>query len=939
MSKKSLMQEFLDNSYLSGANAEYVEEMYEQYLVDPSQVSEEWRTLFLALPQGSDISHRSVREAFKEMAKYPAAVQGAAVSSKQAGVNALIDSFRRVGYRCAGTNPIFDQPELDSRLTLAAHGLGNQDLNENFLTNGLLPQETASLQEIHDQLSRVYLSTVGYDVGHVLDAEESAWLTHKIEQVLPRAELSDKVRQRTLEKLVQTDTLERYLDKKYVAQKRFSVEGTDALVPLVDRLITLASAAGTKELIFGMAHRGRVNVLINNMGMNPSVLYEDFEGPTDYGPTTGDLKYHRGFSSDVKTENGNMHLSLMFNPSHLEYIAPVVMGSVRARQMRHPGPNQKDYAMPIIVHGDAAFSGEGIVMEAMNMSQLRAYSVGGAIQIVTNNQIGFTTCDPRDTRTSFACTDIAKLIDAPVFHVNADDLDAVQKITELAFEYRSKFHKNVVIDLVGYRRHGHQEADEPSATAPLLYKKVRSHPRSANIYADKLMKAGVVKGEQVKAWESEQRRKLDGSEAVVEFCSDGGLREEYASAWKPFLDKDWHEPCSTAYPKDKLMQIAQSLYQMPEGFNLQKQVGLMVSARQKMATGELPMDWGFGEAMAFATLLEEGHSIRLVGQDSRRGTFSHRHSSLFDQETGEEYVGLKEFSDNPDSLEIYDSTLNEGGALGFEYGQGVAEPNRLVMWEAQFGDFFNPAQVVVDQFISSGWQKWRRLCGLVMLLPHGCEGQGPEHTSARLERFLQLAAQQNIQVFVPSTPAQIFHLLRRQLLRTFRRPLVVMTPKSLLRNKLAVSSLDDLSNAELQLVIPEQDEQDIKLVKRVVLCCGKVYFDLLAERRKREQSDVALIRVEQLYPFPYDELKAELAKYSHVEQVVWCQEEPRNQGAWYVTRHRLVRSMQAGQKLGYAGREPFAAPASGFLGLHKLQQEELVNQALTISKDLFARDK
>jgi 2-oxoglutarate dehydrogenase E1 component len=938
MNNKSLLQQFLENSYLSGANAEYVEDMYEQYLVDPAQVEPQWRELFSSLPTGQDVSHRDIRETFKQMAKQPA---GSAVvgSSKQAQVNALIDCFRRIGYRCAQVNPLHDEPpELDARLTLAGHGLGPSDLSESFATNGLLPQATASLQAIYDALCHLYLGSVGYDVGHVLDAEESEWLTRQIEQVLPREDLPATVRERSLEKLVQADTLERYLDKKYVGQKRFSVEGTDALVPMIDRIVTRAAEAGTKEIVLGMAHRGRVNVLINNLGMNPGVLYEDFEGPKEFGSTSGDLKYHRGFSNDVKTAYGLVHFSLLFNPSHLEYIAPVVMGSVRARQERHPGVGTEDYALPIVVHGDSAFSGEGVVMEAMNMSQLRAYRVGGAIQIVTNNQIGFTTCDHRDTRTSFACTDVAKLIDAPVFHVNADDLDAVQKITDLAFAYRMRFHKNVVIDLMGYRRHGHQEADEPSATSPLLYKRIRAHERSAKIYAGQLVKQGVVSQEQVDAWEAEQRRKLDASETIVD-CESNGLSKEYREQWERYIDKGWREPVSTTYPEDQFKAIAKELYSIPDDFKLQKQVGTMIATRQKMAAGELPMDWGFGEAMAFATLLKEGHGVRLVGQDSRRGTFSHRHSSLFDQETGEELVGLRRFANHHDQLAIYDSTLNEAGALGFEYGHGVAESEKLVMWEAQFGDFFNPAQVVVDQFISSGWQKWKRLCGLVMLLPHGQEGQGPEHTSARLERFLQLAAQENIQIFVPSTPAQIFHLLRRQVLRAYRRPLVVMTPKSLLRNKLAVSTFDDCCKSELQLVIPEQDEQDIKAVKRVVLCCGKVYFDLLAERRKREQHDVALVRVEQLYPFPYEELAAELSKYAHAKEIVWCQEEPKNQGPWFTTRHRLLRCMEQGQQLAYAGREPFAAPASGFLGLHKQQQAALIDQALNLSQDLFAADK
>lgn len=935
MNNKSVMQQFLDNSYLSGANAQYVEEMYEQYLLNPTQVSEEWRSFFSSLPAGEDISHRDIRDRFKKLAKEKPTTAVFKGGNQQPAVNALVDCFRRIGYRYAKMNPLQDEPpELESRLTLAGHGLGPADLDKEFATEGLLPKPTATLKVIYDTLCQLYLGSVGYDVGHVLDAEESLWLTRQIEEVLPRESLPNAVRMRTLEKLLQADTLERYLDKKYVGQKRFSVEGTDALIPMIDRLVTLASQAGAKEVVLGMAHRGRVNVLINNLGMSPAVLYEDFEGPKNYGETTGDLKYHRGFSSDVMTDYGEMHLALLFNPSHLEYIAPVVMGSVRARQNRHPGVNSVDYAIPIIVHGDAAFAGEGVVMEAMNMSQLRAYHVGGSIQIVTNNQIGFTTRDHRDSRSSFACTDIAKLIDAPVFHVNADDLDAVQKVTDLAFAYRMRFHKNVVIDLFGYRRQGHQEADEPSATAPLLYKRIKAHPRSAEIYAAQLVREKVITQAQVDGWEQEQRSKLDAGEAIV-VCKETGLSQTYRERWAKYINKRWRESGATAYPEKKFREIAEELYTIPPDFKLQKQVSSMIASRHEMARGSSPADWGFGEAMAFATLLKDGYGVRLVGQDSRRGTFSHRHSSLFDQETGEELITLRRFANDTDQLSIYDSTLNEAGALGFEYGHSLAEPEKLIMWEAQFGDFFNPAQVIVDQFISSGWQKWKRLSGLVMLLPHGQEGQGPEHTSARLERFLQLAAQDNLQIFVPSTPAQIFHLLRRQVLRAYRRPLIVMTPKSLLRNKLAVSTIDNFCEQELQLVIPEQDSQDPQSVKRVVLCCGKVYFDLLAERRERQQNDVALIRIEQLYPFPYDELTAELKKYGHVKEVVWCQEEPKNQGAWFVTRHRLQECMQTGQQLAYAGREPFAAPASGFLGLHQQQQAKLVDQALNLSVDLF----
>ncbi len=925
------MKEFLESSYLSGANAEYIEALYEQFLEDPTSMQGPWYSFFVDVKAaGPDYSHTLIREQFKQMAGAPKVAVAPSESSLQSSVDRLIEDYRDLGFTVAKVDPLKNATFVKQagQFELSAYGLSNQALNQTFLTRGMLPEMQASLRDIVAQCQRIYVDTVGHDFNRMVNREERDWLREQLEKVIPQTSLDNDVRRQALKKLVATDTLERYLNKKYVGQKRFSVEGLDSMIPLLDYLIRMASSFGTEEVILGMAHRGRVNVLLNLLGLPSQELYDDFQGPKDFGDTSGDLKYHRGYSMDTTVDGRPMHLSLLFNPSHLEYISTVLTGSVRARQDRQKESISENYALPIVLHGDSAFAGEGVVMEAFNMSQTRSHRVGGSIHLITNNQIGFTTYDHRDTRSSLTCADAAKIIDAPVFHVNADDLDAVLFVAKLAMDYRMRFHKDVVIDLVGYRRQGHQEADEPSATAPKMYQIIRQHPRSASLYADALSKESVCSKAEVVAWEKEVRQLLDAGDSLLPSHLEG-LVKAYEKAWSPYIGQSWRSEYSTQCSHKRLLELAELTFAIPEGFNMQKQVGMVVQSRQAMARGEKPMDWGFGELMAYATLADEGYAVRMVGQDSRRGTFSHRQSTWYDHQTGEEYTPLKKLFKN--KVSIYDSELNESGALGFEYGYCLAEPEKLVVWEAQFGDFYNVAQVIVDQFISSGWQKWRRLCALVMLLPHGYEGQGPEHTSARLERFLQLGAQDNMQIMVPTTPAQMYHLLRRQMHRTFRKPLIVMTPKSLLRHRLATSTLEELSSSELQLVIPEIDDIPASSVKRVILCCGKVYYDLLEARRERKITDIAIVRVEQLYPFPYDELRAELAKYASTEQVVWCQEEPVNQGAWFVSRHRILSSMQDGQKLDYVGRESFAAPSTGYIGLHKIQQAKLVNEALDTS--------
>ncbi|EKD77618.1 MAG: hypothetical protein ACD_42C00268G0003 [uncultured bacterium] len=644
------------------------------------------------------------------------------------------------------------------------------------------------------------------------------------------------------------------------------------------------------------------------------------------------MKYHKGFSSDIQTAHGVIHLSLGFNPSHLEFINTVVMGSVRARQERKrsgsASDHVKDYAFPVLIHGDAAFAGQGIVMETLAMSQTRAYTVGGTIHIITNNQVGFTTSNPADSRSSHYCSDIAKMIDAPILHVNGDDPESCIRAMKLALDYRMRFHKDAVIDLVCYRAHGHNEADDPTCTQPLMYQIIHTKKTPRAMYAAQLITEKIISEQDTEKMISDYRNLLDTGKSPVELMQNG-LSDHYAANWTPFLHCAWTDNVNTAVPLSVLQDLGKKVTTIPDGYVLQRNVAMIMQARQKMIAGEQPLDWGFAETIAYAALLTEGHAVRFTGEDVRRGTFFHRHAALFDQKTGDCFMPLLHLSKDQANCQIYDSLLSETGALGFEFGYAAADPNALVMWEAQFGDFANVAQVIIDQFISSAWQKWSRLAGLVMLLPHGSEGQGPEHSSARLERYLQLCAQENMQVCMPTTPAQIFHLLRRQVLRPYRKPLIVMSPKSLLRHKLAVSSLAELTQGGFRCVISEIDSLDNEKITRLVLCSGKIYYELLVKRREEKMNHVVLVRVEQLYPFPMDELKAEMHKYPNMREVVWCQEEPKNQGAWYCTRHHIVECIpQNGHRLYYAGRQAMAAPAAGYPALHNKQQTELIDQAL-----------
>lgn len=929
-----VMQAWLESSHLAGGNMAYVEELFELYLDDPTAVSDDWRNFFDQLPRDGvavDTKHSLIREQFRSLAKnklkQAGTVMAGAPDHKQVKVLQLINAYRFRGHQHANLDPLgLWKQESVPDLALEHHGLSKDDFNTEYNVGSLaIGQETMKLGEIHELLNKIYCGSIGAEYMHIVSTEEKRWIQQRLEGVRGTPKFDQEWQRKILKELVAADGLEKYLGAKFPGAKRFSLEGGDSLIPMLKAIISRAGEQGSKEVVIGMAHRGRLNVLVNVLGKKPQDLFDEFAGKN---PTkgSGDVKYHSGFSSDFETPGGNVHLALAFNPSHLEIVNPVVMGSVRAR-MDRLGDTTGAKVLPITIHGDSAIAGQGIVQETFNMSQTRAYQVGGSIRIVINNQVGFTTSKREDTRSTQYCTDIAKMVQAPIFHVNADDPEAVVFVTQLAVDFRNTFKRDVMIDLVCYRRHGHNEADEPSATQPLMYKQVKKHPVARALYAERLEKAGVIDAAFSEQLVNNYRDALDRGDIVVDEWRE---IKKHSSSWASYIGHEWDAEYDASLSLDKLKELGVAMSTVPATHKLHSRVAKVYEDRMQMALGEKPMDWGFAENLAYASLVDAGVHIRLTGQDSGRGTFFHRHAVLHNQNDASTYMPLNHIRDGQGQIEIYDSVLSEAAVVAFEYGYATAEPKSLVMWEAQFGDFANGAQVVIDQFLSSGEQKWGRLCGLTLLLPHGYEGQGPEHSSARLERFLQLSADHNWSVCVPTTPAQVFHMLRRQHIRPVRRPLIVMTPKSLLRNPLAVSSMDELTNGVFQNAIGEIDSLAPKKVKRVVICSGKVYFDLLQERRKREQDDVAIIRIEQLYPFPADEVNEIMKDYQHVKDFVWCQEEPQNQGAWYSSQHHFRAAIPAGAELTYAGRAASAAPAVGYLSEHNKQQQQLVDDALTI---------
>lgn len=935
MKESNNMQAWQDSSYLAGVNAAYLEELYEAFLHDPQSVPPNWRSYFANLAaEGRDVSHADIREHFRELAKHtvvnafvPQATNVGAVSDKQIQVLRLMDAYRSHGHYRAQIDPLSLMPKIAvPELELSFYGLTKSDLNTVFNAYGACGLQTAPLKDICAALEQTYCGVIGFEYTYISDSKQVAWLRERIEAVRAKPNISVEKKRHILRQLTYAEGLERFLGSKYVGQTRFSVEGGDSLMPLLDELVQRASSDEVKEIVIGMGHRGRLNVLVNTFGKALTELSQEFEGKHINHEGSGDVKYHLGVSADIETPKGIVHLALAFNPSHLEIIDPVVEGSVRARQHRR-NDTTRSQVIPLLIHGDAAFAGQGVVMETLNLSQTRGFSTGGTFHIIVNNQIGFTISNPKDARSTWYCTDVAKMIEVPIFHVNADDPEAVVFVAQLALDFRATFKKDVVVDLVCYRRHGHNEGDEPSATQPVMYQKIKQLPTTRSLYADRLIAEGVVTAAEVDSLITQCRDELDKGHSLIKTVN-GKNHDKYAINWAPYLNQNWTAPANTGFPLAQLKSLAQTIETLPSGFTLQPQVAKMMDERRKITTGEVAVNWGYAETMAFATLLSEGYPIRLTGQDSGRGTFAHRHAVLHDFQNDTIYIPLEKVAKQPATMTIVDSVLSEEAVVAFEYGYATASPETLVIWEAQYGDFVNGAQVVIDQFISSGEQKWGRLSGLTLFLPHGYEGAGPEHSSARLERFLQLCAEHNMQVCVPSTPAQVFHMIRRQMLRPFRKPLIVLTPKSMLRHKLATSTLQELAVGQFQLIIPEVDNIKPAQVRRVILCSGKLYYDLLEQRRASKKEDIALIRIEQLYPFPTDELTAELQQYKKTKDVIWCQEEPKNQGAWYSTQHHILACLAKGQTLEYIGRDASASPATGAKLLHVEQQKALLAAAL-----------
>ena len=940
--QEGMMELLWKNAHLYGGNLSYVEQLYETYLRDPHAVSDEWRKEFDKLPDVTykdvvDVELAPIVQQFREHAK-SARLQPAVASSvsseheaKQVLVLRLINGYRVRGHQAADIDPLnLLEREVIPDLDPAFHTLNDADLDTVFSLGTLqFGPEQATLRQILIDLKQTYCASIGSEYMHIVDTVEKRWIQHRLEPGRSKPKLATEDKVHILERLTAAEGLEKYLGSRFAGAKRFGLEGAEALIISLDETIQRGGENGAKEIIIGMAHRGRLNTLVNIFGKNPADLFGEFEGKKLVLNKSGDVKYHQGFSSNVNTPGGEVHLAMAFNPSHLEIAAPVVEGSVRARQDRR---NDKDgtTVIPVSIHGDAAFAGQGVVTETFQMSQTRAYKTGGTIHIVINNQVGFTTSRKEDARSTEYCTDVAKMIQAPIFHVNADDPEAVRFVTQVAIDYRTEFKRDVVIDLVCYRRRGHNEADEPFGTQPTMYKAIKKQKTTRTLYSEALINDGVISAIESKAMEKEYRTALENGEHVAKALVMKPNSELFVD-WKPYLGLEWSFDCDTAVDLKVIQELNKKLSEVPEGFVVQRQVKKIYENREKMAAGEMECNWGFAETMAYATTLAEGFPIRFTGQDVGRGTFSHRHAVLHDQEKGGDYTPLQNIGPDQPTFELYDSFLSEEAVLAFEYGYATTMPNVQVIWEAQFGDFANGAQVVIDQFITSGEQKWERLCGLTLLLPHGFEGQGPEHSSARLERFLQMCAEHNIQVCTPTTPAQIFHLLRRQIVRPLRKPLIVMSPKSLLGHRQATSPIEQLSTGTFEPVLAEVENLEPEKVKRVVLCGGKVYYDLYNYRQDSEIEGVAIVRIEQLYPFPDEALFEAIKDYTNLESIVWCQEEPMNQGAWYRTQHRIRHVLERSHpslKLHGVGRPHAAAPAVGYMSVHLEQQKNLVEEAI-----------
>ena len=940
---KSVYAAYSGNTYLFGGNAPYVEEMYENYLANPGSVPDTWRSYFDALQHvpasdgsdAKDVPHLPVINAFAERAKQGGTkvVQASAdveMGRKRTAVQQLIAAYRNVGQRWADLDPLqrTERPVIHE-LEPSFYGFSDADQEAVFDTsNTFFGKDRMSLRELLNALRETYCGTVGPEYMYITNQAEKRWWQQKLESIRSKPSFNTDKKKHILDRLTAAEGLERFLHTKFVGQKRFSLEGGESFIAAMDELIQQAGAKGVQEIVIGMAHRGRLNVLVNTLGKMPGDLFAEFDHTAPEDLPAGDVKYHQGFSSDVTTPGGPVHLSLAFNPSHLEIVNPVVEGSVRARMDRR-GDRRGDQVLPVLVHGDAAFAGQGVNQETLALAQTRGYTTGGTVHLIINNQIGFTTSDPRDLRSTLYCTDIVKGVESPVLHVNGDDPEAVVLATQLALEYRMEFRKDVVVDIICFRKLGHNEQDTPSLTQPLMYKKIAQHPGTRKLYADRLASQGMpdtLGDEMAKAF----RAAMDAGKHTVDPVLTN-FKSKYAVDWSPFLGKKWTDVGETAIPLAEWKRLAEKITTIPESVTPHQLVRKVYDDRAAMGRGDIPVDWGMGEHMAFASLVASGYPVRLSGEDCGRGTFTHRHAVIHDQKREKWdvgiYVPLENVADNQAPFVVIDSILSEEAVLGFEYGYASNDPNTLVIWEAQFGDFANGAQVVIDQFIASGEVKWGRVNGITLMLPHGYEGQGPEHSSARLERFMQLAADTNMQVVQPTTASQIFHILRRQMVRNLRKPLIIMTPKSLLRAKDAASPLSEFTKGGFQTVIGESKALKADKVKRVIACSGKVYYDLVKKREEKGADEVAILRVEQLYPFPHKVFASELRKFPNATEILWCQDEPQNQGAWFFIQHNIHENMVEGQKLGYSGRAASASPAVGYSHLHQEQQKALVEGA------------
>ena len=950
----SITKQATDSGYteLAADNAHYIEALYEQFLTDPTSVDTEWQNYFKQYQSPNDARHHAIQDQFLLLArqqtsnKRPVAAADTSTAHradpKQMGVQQLISAYRRRGHRHANLDPLGLHPRpLIEDLTLDYHGLSEADLDTIYPTSDLnIGKSEASLREIIEIMERVYCRHIGIEYMQVNTSTEKRWIEKYLETNLGYIEFDKEKRLSILERLTAAEGLEKYLARKYTGVKRFGLEGGESFIPAINEIIQRAGSYGTKEVVIGMAHRGRLNLLVNILGKNPSELFDEFDGKVQPEKGSGDVKYHNGYSSNVMTPGGEAHLALAFNPSHLEIVSPVVQGSVRARQVRRNDTNG-NLVLPIVVHGDAAFAGQGVVQETFQMSQTRAYTTGGTIRIIINNQVGFTTSRQEDARSTEYCTDVAKMVHAPIIHVNGDDPESVIFAAQLALDYRHEFGKDIIIDLFCYRRNGHNEADEPSATQPLMYAVIKKLPTTRTLYVKQLIDAGVISSDEATKYDDEYRESLDRGDYVVNSLVLEPNDDMFVD-WTPYLGHELKDDWDTSVDIDKLKGYGRQMAKLPEDYQLQRQVQKVVEQRLAMQTGEEPLNWGAAETLAYASLVDNDDvMVRITGEDVGRGTFSHRHSELYNMNNGSMYVPLAHISEKQARFATYNSLLSEEAVLAFEYGYATTVPNALIIWEAQFGDFVNGAQVVIDQFIASGETKWQRVCGLTMLLPHGFEGQGPEHSSARLERFLQLCAEDNMQVITPTTPAQIYHALRRQAIRPIRKPLIVMSPKSLLRHKLATSTLEELANGKFETVLPEIDKQDVSKVTRLVMCGGKVYYDLLEQRRALGLDHIAIVRLEQVYPLPETRMLAEIKKYSNLKEIVWTQEEPLNQGAWNYLVPRLHRSIvpELGniEMLHPIARPPSAAPATGSAKLHLQQQQALIAGGLGIDVDQLAK--